>query len=195
MNTLAELEVLLKRTEESTEKFRNSYFWSPPSGASSRRSYEAKNSWDETLELEYQAKSARARLRKLKFEVIFTVSCSCKNVYVKKGLWVNSHLINLTKFRGIVSKMQLQKSLTEKYLPFSDSELTESELQDRLFASLKSPRIALARVAILKPYPKNDDDCYEVIRIAFAQNTKHIQQYCFKSKKFVTESKELITCT
>lgn len=56
------------------EKFRNSYFWSSPSGASSRRSYEQKNSF------EYEDE---------KFSLSFQVSCSCRNIYVSRNVMID----------------------------------------------------------------------------------------------------------
>ena len=52
-----------------SEKFKNAYFWSPPSVAAARRSYEKSNSFS------YSGKN---------YSISFTVSCSAKNIYITK---------------------------------------------------------------------------------------------------------------
>jgi len=56
------------------EKFKNAYFFTPPSNASSRRSYENKNSFS------YKGDG---------IELDFDISCSARNVYVKKHVYIN----------------------------------------------------------------------------------------------------------
>ena len=56
------------------DKFRNSYFWSSPSNAASRRSYENRNHF------EYEGDG---------ISLSFIVRCSCKNIYVSKSVAIN----------------------------------------------------------------------------------------------------------
>jgi len=70
------------------EKFRNSFFWSPPSGASSRRSYEEKNSF------EYSGDG---------IELTFKVECSCKNIYITKSVSIDGMTTNATSLKKFIN--------------------------------------------------------------------------------------------
>ena len=70
-----------------SEKFRNSYFWKPPTNASSRRNYEQSNSFafeDENLLLK------------------FNVSCSCKNIYVSKTVMIQGKSSNIKGLKNLI---------------------------------------------------------------------------------------------
>lgn len=71
-----------------SEKFRNSYFWKSPMSASSRRHMEQVNSFkyeDEHLSLS------------------FSISCSCKNIYVNKSVSIDGKPTNATALKKFIS--------------------------------------------------------------------------------------------
>ena len=70
----------LEKVIELHEKMKNSYFYSSPSSATSRRLYEKYNS----LTTELSAKGD-------KIEIIQDTSCSCKNVYYSMKILINGN--------------------------------------------------------------------------------------------------------
>ncbi len=87
------LESLLNDVIEQHEKFKNSYFWSPPQGASSRRSYEKKFS-REPIKFQFQDKL---------YEIFQEVSCSCKNVYYSFSVRVDDSKKNIRALKKLVA--------------------------------------------------------------------------------------------
>jgi hypothetical protein len=65
------------------EKMRNSYFWSSPSVAASRRDYEKYNSNDYEFSFENQ-----------KIRVLQDTSCSCKNIYYSMKIFIDDKIVN-----------------------------------------------------------------------------------------------------
>lgn len=73
------------------DKFRNSYFWSPPRNSSSRRSME----FEHEYEFKYKEKT---------YNVLQTLSCSCKNVYYKLAVFVDGTQKDVRVLKTIVKK-------------------------------------------------------------------------------------------
>lgn len=72
------------------EKLANAYFWTPPSSASSRRSYE-----------KYQ--SRELSIPEIGIDATIDVSCSCKNIYVTRTLKVNGELKRITALKKLLN--------------------------------------------------------------------------------------------
>lgn len=79
----------------TAEKFRNSYFFSSPSSAIGRRSYEKFYSVPETT-FEYNGD---------KYTVEYSVTCSCNNVYAKGYYTKNGKNVTLRTIKKIVSEI------------------------------------------------------------------------------------------
>lgn len=90
----------LTRFVELSERFKNSYFWSPPTSARERRAMETNNY------LHYKDDIIR-------IEVRFEVECSCRNVYVKKYISVDGVSKNITAIKNIL-KFDIKKERKEK---------------------------------------------------------------------------------
>jgi len=90
--------VELKEFLEHWEAFSGSFFWTPPSNAGCRRSYEARNS----RELEFN-------FRGTEYKMFLDVECSCKNVYTTKGVLVDGkkRTIKAIKKLMIENKMEV----------------------------------------------------------------------------------------
>jgi len=71
-----------------TNHFRNSYFWSPPSNAAGRRSYEEKYSFSYSCD---------------GIDIDFNVSCSCRNIYVSRNVSVNGKKTNATGLKKFLN--------------------------------------------------------------------------------------------
>ena len=83
---LTKNEAIIKYIRDS-ERFKNSYFWSPPQNAAGRRYEEKKNSWsysDQELEL----------------SVI--VNCSCHNYYVTRTARINGKKVTLRDVKKLI---------------------------------------------------------------------------------------------
>lgn len=115
------LEELLRTTEGSYAKFRNAYFRSPPGNASSRRSYEEKHSWASQVWIQHE--TARTNRRYL-VEVSFQVSCSCRNIYIDKSIWINGKGTNLTGLRGFVKSIREGEPIAPSRIPPSHPDFT-----------------------------------------------------------------------
>ena len=79
----------------TAEKFRNSYFWNPPSSAGGRRSYEKYHSipefcWQEGGH-EYTAS--------------YTVSCSCRNIYASGSYTKDGKKTTLTAIKNSLKRL------------------------------------------------------------------------------------------
>lgn len=86
----------IKHLIETAEKFRNSYFWTSPSSAGMRRSYEKQNSvpmieWDEGGN-HYTAE--------------YNVSCSCKNIYASGIYTKNGNKTTLTTIKNSLKRLE-----------------------------------------------------------------------------------------
>jgi len=77
------------------EKFSRSYFWSPPTHASSRRKMEENENFEVEIELDGD-----------KYHFISSVNCSCKNVYYASGFYVNGEKKNFRSWRKLQEKIQ-----------------------------------------------------------------------------------------
>ena len=98
-STLADLKEIQKQTLrkvndiiEHHEKHKNSYFWTPPQNASSRRSEE-------------QRKSFSVQIGKFMF--ISDVSCSCKNYYYRSEFIEGSEKKNLRCFKKLQTMLSI----------------------------------------------------------------------------------------
>lgn len=67
-----------------SNKFKGSYFWKSLGNAGTRRSMEAKNT------LDYESDGIKLH---------FSITCSCKNVYVNKSVEINGKLTNATALK------------------------------------------------------------------------------------------------
>jgi len=83
---IKELKNNLKEAIELHEKMKNSYFWTPPSNASSRRSYEKNNSFS----FAYPG-----------LTVDCETSCSCKNIYYSGKFYYEGKKTTLTKIKNL----------------------------------------------------------------------------------------------
>lgn len=117
------LETIAEQVEEvinQNERFRSSYFWSPPRNAASRRSYESRESIEE-FEFKFDGRE---------YSLEFTVDCSCKNIYVyRKFFWRKSgeefwKKTTITRIKNVLKKM---KTILEhpNRVEFTDSEHPE----------------------------------------------------------------------
>jgi hypothetical protein len=73
------------------QKMKNCYFWSSPSGAGQRRSYEKYNSLNFIF-------SFQGRVYEVSMETI----CSCKNVYFKQAIIVDGQSKNIRVLKALV---------------------------------------------------------------------------------------------
>ena len=95
---ICEQEALLKKIGEvllEAEKMRGAYFFTPPTSASLRRSYERYHSKG-PVEWEEGGNSYFARI---------SVSCSCRRVYCYTYYYVNDDVTNLTKVRNSYNRL------------------------------------------------------------------------------------------
>ena len=74
------------------ERFGNSYFWTPPSNASTRRIMESR----ESIAVDFVASGTAYRFES-------TVSCSCKNVYYTGRFYVGGEKKTVRAFRALIS--------------------------------------------------------------------------------------------
>jgi hypothetical protein len=75
--------IKLKNFIEQWESFKNSYFWTPPTSASARRSYEG-----------YKSAEYSFSYNNMIFNCTIDVRCSCKNIYVTKIIKIDSKYVN-----------------------------------------------------------------------------------------------------
>lgn len=88
---------LLEKIEDAIsfhEKFKNAYFFDPPSSANSRRSYEKHNQKD--IKFIYDGKEYRYNAR---------VTCSCKNVYYNGVFSVDKVIKDVRAFKKIKEEL------------------------------------------------------------------------------------------
>ena len=79
---------------EEYESFKNSYFWTPPTSASGRRSFEKYKSFDETFTIGGKL-----------YRVAVGVTCSCKNVYVNKTVEIDGKRTTIATIKNLVKRM------------------------------------------------------------------------------------------
>jgi len=84
----------LERFIELSEKYKNSYFFSPAGNADARRYRESKN------ELE----KFDFKINDDKYSIEFHMHESCKNVYVKKYVIKNGNYTNTTVIKTLLKK-------------------------------------------------------------------------------------------
>lgn len=73
------------------EKMARAYFWTPPSRASARRSYEKR-----------QSDSIDITVDGIRYQGTIEVTCSCKNIYVSRELLVDGAVKRITALKKIV---------------------------------------------------------------------------------------------
>ena len=81
---------------ETAERFRNSYFWTPPKYASGRGYMEHENTYREVEWVE-GGRTYTAR---------YYVSCSCRNVYASGAYTRDGEITTLTAIRNSLKRMQ-----------------------------------------------------------------------------------------
>ncbi len=86
----------IKNLIETAEKFRNAYYWTSPSHASERRSYEKKNSIPEFSWVEGGHE----------YRASYEVSCSCKNIYAYGLYYKDGKKTNLTAIKNSYKRMK-----------------------------------------------------------------------------------------
>lgn len=94
MNTIiiSKLQAIINEAE----RMRSAYFFTPPTNASARRSYEQYHSHDE---IQWQD-------GKDVFTARFTVSCSCHNVYAQGVYTRNGQKTTLTAVKNSLKRLQ-----------------------------------------------------------------------------------------
>lgn len=85
------------------EKFSHAIFWLPPAGASARRSYEKKNSLENT-----------EKINGVEFYADCVVDCSCKHVYHYQHYKINGISCNKMKFKNMLEKISEGGKLAKK---------------------------------------------------------------------------------
>lgn len=80
---------------DTAEKFKNAYFWSPPSSARGRRWMESKNSYS-IIEWVESGNTYTAS---------YNVRCSCRNVYAYGYYTKNGKTTNLTAIRNSYKRL------------------------------------------------------------------------------------------
>ena len=81
---------------ERVAKFKNSYFWSSPANARSRRDYEKYYSIPE-IEFEFSGHT---------YTAAFSVECTCNNIYAKGIYTKDGNKTNLTAIKNVLAKMK-----------------------------------------------------------------------------------------
>lgn len=93
----------LEKLFETAEKFKKSYFFSPPGNANGRRSHEKYHSIPEfTFEESGNTYTCE-----------FVVECSCKNVYAKGKYTKNGKKTTLTAIRNAYNRLIVLRAKSE----------------------------------------------------------------------------------
>jgi hypothetical protein len=80
---------------ELHEKMGNSYFWSPPAGAASRRSYELRYSDSENFTYDgYE------------YNISLETICSCKHIYYTGKIYVDGNRKDIRALKNLLSKLE-----------------------------------------------------------------------------------------
>lgn len=96
---MSEKLVILKGLEslfELSDKFANSYFWSPPQTPRLRRDFEIKNS----IPVFY------FKFKENTYSVEFTVSCSSRKIYVFRQYTKNGKKVNIRTIKSVYNEMK-----------------------------------------------------------------------------------------
>ena len=80
----------VEKALEQHVSFADSYFWSPPGNASSRRSMERKNNW-----------SVGFRHEGVRYSYSSAVRCSVKNVYYKGHFQADGKRVTVRAFKAL----------------------------------------------------------------------------------------------
>lgn len=91
--------MLIKKLEEivnTADKFKNSYFWSPPKNAAARRSYEVYYTKDEIKWID----------GKDTYTASFDVQCSCRNIYAKGHYTKNGNKTTLLAIKNSLKRIK-----------------------------------------------------------------------------------------
>lgn len=78
------------------EKFRSSYFWTPPATANARRAYEAKNSQEE---ISWQEGGNT-------YTAEYIVECSCRNIYARGIYTKDGRKTNITAIKNSLKRLE-----------------------------------------------------------------------------------------
>ena len=89
-----ELKQLVEKAISQHEKFKNAYFWDPPSSAGMRRSYEKYHSWH--LDFMYDGKEYYYKSH---------VECSCRNVYYTGCFYINDTRVTMREFKKVLKEL------------------------------------------------------------------------------------------
>jgi hypothetical protein len=87
-------EIIQALCEHST-RFKNAYFFRPPQSASGRRWYEKSNSIKKQFYWVHEHK-------RYEVSIDFTVSVSCRNVYINRVYTLNKKPCNLLKLKNLI---------------------------------------------------------------------------------------------
>ncbi len=89
----------VERALDQHDRHRNSYFWSPPTHASGRRSEEKRNTWAVSF--------VHGGVR---YEYHSSVSCSCANYYYRGTFKVDGEVKDRRAFARLLSGQKRRKS-------------------------------------------------------------------------------------
>ena len=92
MNEINEVENLIT----TADKFRSSFFWTPPATATARRSYEKR----------YSIPAFRWEEGGHSYAASFSVSCSVRNIYAKGEYYRDGKKTTLTAIRNSLRRMR-----------------------------------------------------------------------------------------
>lgn len=73
------------------DRFKNSYFWTPPGSAGQRRAMEKRETW-----------SVKFKNNGMVYEYESVVNCSCRNVYYSGSFAVNGEKKTVRAFRSLL---------------------------------------------------------------------------------------------
>jgi len=88
----SKLETELNDIIAQHERFKNSYFWSPPANAAGRRQYEERNSRQPII-FQYDGSE---------IEIKQSVSCSCRNIYYNFSVHVDGQKKDIRFLKQLV---------------------------------------------------------------------------------------------
>ncbi len=81
----------IKKSIAQHAKFKNAYFWTPPSNASGRRAMEERESMEMSFTNECN-----------KYEYRCEVECSCRNVYYSGAFYLNGEKKSVRLFKNLI---------------------------------------------------------------------------------------------
>lgn len=95
--------IALESLITTAEKFKGAYFFTPPTSASARRSYEEYHSIP-FFSFEYNG---------VEYTCEYRISCSCRNVYAQGIYTRNGNKTTLTAIKNVLKKMKAEKTTDE----------------------------------------------------------------------------------